>query len=429
MKALIRDVAILTQNNNRDFIEAGFIIIDGQDIIEVGRMKQCPKELSEYEVIEGKGYLVTPGFINAHTHIAMSLLRGYADDLPLEVWLSEKIWPKEDRLTKEDIYWGSLLSIIEMVKTGTTTFNDMYMFMDTIAQIVQDTGIRAGLSTGLMEEKQGLVGLQKNKELFEKWNNKAEGRIKVMLGPHAVYTSKPSFWKEVLDLAEETGMGIHTHLSETQAEVKNCVIKYGKTPVQHMQDMGVFQYPVVAAHGVHLSDIDMEILKSNQVSIVHNPGSNLKLGSGIASIPQLLERGIIVALGTDGASSNNNLDLLEEIRLAALIHKGFLQDSTAIRAEQALDMATVDGAKALGWTTIGVIEKGRKADLNMINLKDTRFYPKHNLLSHLVYSCNSYQIENVMVNGKWIMKNRQLQTIDEKKVLAQVENIRIKLSR
>jgi 5-methylthioadenosine/S-adenosylhomocysteine deaminase len=431
MKTIIKDVAILTQNSCKDFIDNGFIIIENQNITNVGSMEDYMEEYNkEYSnIINGKNHLVTPGFINAHTHIAMTLFRGFADDLPFWTWLTKKIWPQENKLNEEDAYWGSLLGIIEMIKTGTTTFNDMYMFMDQTAKAVNESGIRACLSRGLQgTNEKSSIRLRENKELFQNWHNKAEGRIRIMVGPHAIYTCDPYFWEEVLKMVEETGMIINTHLCETREEVKNSIMQYGKTPVEHLEDLGVFKYPVIAAHGVHLSKGDMNILKKNNVSIVYNPGSNLKLGNGFAPIPELLSKGINVALGTDGASSNNNLDLLEEMRFAALIHKGLLEDSTIITAGQALDMATLGGANALRWKDIGKIEKGMKADLLMINIKDTTFYPKYNFLSNLIYSSNSSRVENVMINGNWVMKNREIQTIDEEKVYEKVEQIKKKFN-
>lgn len=427
MKRIIKNATIFTQNENRDMIEKGYLITQDENIIEIGPMDQYKEIPMDAEIIEGDNYLITPGFINAHTHVTMTLLRGYADDLPLWTWLSEKMWPQEDKLTNEDAYWGSLLSIIEMIKSGTTTFNDMYMFMDKTAQAVKESGIRACLSRGLQgPDDKSLKRLEENKLLYRQWHNEAQGRIKIMAGPHAVYTCEPSYWEELLNMVQEFNMGIHTHLSETRIEVENCQKAYGKSPVQHMLEMGVFQHPVVAAHGVHLTDVDIEILKNNPVSIVYNPGSNLKLGSGLAPIPKLLDKGVNIALGTDGAASNNNLDLLEEIRLAALLHKGFMEDSTVITAQQALDMATIGGSKALSWKKIGSLEVGKRADLTMLSMKESTFYPKFNLMSHLVYSSHSSQVENVMVNGNWILRNKELTMIDEEKVIFHIEKIKNK---
>lgn len=380
------------------------------------------------EVIDGNGYLITPGFINSHTHVAMTVLRGFADDMPLWEWLTEKIWPLEEKLNSEDIYWSSLLGMIEMVRTGTTTFNDMYMFMDETAKAVEKIGMRACLSRGLQGfDKHSSKRLEENLDLFYQWHNQAEGRIRVFAGPHAIYTCEPVFWKHVLDMVDRTGMSIHTHLSETKTELDNCLREHGKTPVQLLNDLGVFKYPTIAAHGVHLTRDDIKILKNNNVNIVHNPGSNLKLGSGIAPIPELLKDGINVALGTDSAASNNNLDMLEEVRLASLIHKGMLEDSTVISAKEALDMATIAGAKTLNWENeIGVLDIGKKADLIMINIRESTFFPKYNTISNLVYSSYSSQVEFVMVNGKWIMKNGEILTIDEEEVYSNIERLKRK---
>lgn len=429
MKTIIKEVAILTQNKQRDFIENGFIIIENQNITKVGKMEEYQEEYNNenVDIISKKNYLVTPGFINSHTHSAMSLFRGYADDLPFWTWLTKKIWPQENKLNREDAYWGSLLAIIEMIKTGTTTFNDMYMFMDQTAIAVKESGIRACLSRGLQgTDEKSTMNLLENKRLFQEWHKEAGGRIRIMLGPHAVYTCDPSFWKQILNLVEETGMMIHTHLAETKEEVENSLKQYRRTPVEHLEYLGVLKYPVLAAHGVYLSKKDMEILLKNKTNIVHNPISNLKLGNGVAPISQLLNNGINVALGTDSASSNNSLDLLEEMRFAALIHKGFMEDSTMVTAQQSFDMATIGGAHALMWEGIGSIQKNKKADLLMFNINDSTFYPRYNYLSNLVYSTHSTRIEDVMINGNWVMRNAKLRTIDEEKVYAKVESIKKK---
>lgn len=428
MKIIIINTSILTHNTYESFIPEGYIKIQDQNIIEIGSMGDGQFEKEGWEIMDGSGYLVAPGLINAHTHVAMTILRGFADDLPLWEWLTEKIWPLEDQLNSEDVYWASLLGMIEMIKTGTTTFNDMYMFMDETAQAVESIGMRAYLSRGLQGfDGQSAQRLRENLDLFYKWQGEAEGRIKVGTGPHAVYTCEPRFWSKVLELVEKTGMMIHTHLSETPSEVENCIKEYGKTPVRLLKDLGVFHYPVVAAHGVHLTENDIGILKENDISIVYNPGSNLKLGSGHAPVPDLLKHGINVALGTDSAASNNNLDMLEEIRLASLIHKGLLKDSTSITASQSIDMATMAGAKALHWEDqIGTLAIGKKADLMMINIQETTFFPKYNILSNLVYSCHSTQVKHVMINGRWIMRDRKILTVDEGNVLKQVERLKKK---
>ncbi|MCE5286117.1 MAG: amidohydrolase, partial [Pelosinus sp.] len=300
------------------------------------------------KIINCTNMLVTPGLVNAHTHAAMTLLRSYADDMLLMDWLRHKIWPAEANLTGEDVTCGTLLAIAEMLKSGTTTFADMYFFMPEVADAVAQSGIRAVLARGMT----GITptaeqALTESEAFFKDYHNTAEGRITVMIAPHAPYTCPPPYLKRVVNLAAKLGAEIHIHLSETQGEVLECQKQYGKSPIALMDELGVFDLGTLAAHCVHVSPEDIAIMKAKKVRVAHNPGSNMKLASGIAPVPEMLAAGICVSLGTDGASSNNNLDMLEELRLAATLHKASTLDPLVIPAKTAYDMATTYGAKAL----------------------------------------------------------------------------------
>lgn len=298
MGILIKNVNLIPMSEKREVIENTNIYIQDGKIVHIGEIK---KELEVTRVIDGKNKVVMPGLINSHTHLGMSLLRNFADDLPLHDWLTKKIWPIEAKLTSKDIYWGSLLSMVEMIQGGTTAFCDMYFSMEEVGKGLEESGIRGVLTRGLIEEQgQSQIKLNETKELYKNWHGKGNGRIKVMVAPHAPYTCSPDFLLEALNLAKELDTGIHIHLSETKKEVEDSFNIHGKSPIRHVYDLGIFEVPTIAAHCVHVDDEDIEIMKEKNVSPVNNPSSNLKLASGFAPVEKMLKRGIPVALGTDG---------------------------------------------------------------------------------------------------------------------------------
>lgn len=421
MKTLIKNVTVLTVNEDNEIVNNADVVIDGQIIAYAGPQKQWQEEFSQ--VIDGQRNMVMPGFVNAHCHAAMTLFRSYADDLPLMEWLEKKIFPAESRLQGEDVYWGTMLAIAEMLKSGTTTFADMYFFMDDVARAVEESGIRAVLSRGLTSSGNdgGEEGLRENEEFVKNWHGKAGGRITAMLGPHAPYTCSVPFLQKVLAVREKLDVPLQIHLAETHDEVEQIQAQYGVLPVKHLKNAGLLESPVLAAHCVHLSTEDMEILQEYDVRIAHNPGSNLKLGSGIAPVPELLQRGVTVGLGTDGAASNNNLDMLEEMRLAALLHKGACLDATVISVEEALAMATRESARAVFLPKTGMISPGKKADLLLIDLQKVHLTPRHNPASLLVYAAQPSDIKMVMVDGKILCRDGELLTMDEEKIVYHAE--------
>ena len=310
-------------------------VITGDIGIENGKILFCgarPAGWQPTETIDCRNSFTTPGFINAHTHAAMTLFRSYADDMALLDWLQQKIWPAEANLTAEDVYWGTQLAIAEMLASGTTAFADMYFFMDQVAKACQETGMRASLSRGLIEADgpQQDQRFEENEQLFVDYHGAADGRITVMLGPHAPYTCPPECMKKVVAMAERLGAEIHVHLAETQWEVDQSMKKYGKSPVAVLNELGVFERGTLAAHCVWVSPEDIEILAAKKVRVVHNPASNMKLASGAAPVAAMLAAGVTVALGTDGATSNNNLDMLEEVRLASFLQKLNRMDPTVL---------------------------------------------------------------------------------------------------
>ena len=419
----ITNCRIFTFNEENEIIDRGEIVIQGDSISYIGKVRDnhdAAARESCTRVIDAGGQVCLPGFINAHTHAPMTLFRGYADDLPLMIWLETKIWPAEERLKGEDVYWGTLLSCLEMIKSGTTTFNDMYFFMEDMAKAVTESGIRAVLSRGLigLDENKAALGLEETEELIARWHQSAGGRIRVMFGPHAPYTCQPDYLEKIMKKADHYKLPLHIHLAETRFEVEQSLELYQMTPIEHMESLGLFEYPVVAAHCVHLSPNDIEILSRRNVAVAHNPGSNLKLASGVAPVPRLLEAGVTVSLGTDSAASNNNLDMLEEIRLAALIHKGVSLDPTVVPAYKALEMACREGAKSIFWEDeIGMLKPGYKGDLILMNLHKPHLCPLHDPAAHIVYAANSSDIETVIINGEIVMENREIKNMDEEKIM------------
>lgn len=423
-KTLLKNAEVFTNNN----VVPADIAIDGSLIVRVG---EVPPDWQADKIIDCSNMLAIPGFINTHTHAAMTLFRSYADDMLLMDWLQNKIWPAEANLTADDVYYGTLLSIAEMLKSGTTTFADMYFFMPKVAEAVAETGIRAVLSRGMAgvapTAEQALV---ESEELFHQYHKASNERITVMLGPHAPYTCPPEYLKKVVALSQRLGAEIHIHLSETSGEVAECKKLYGKSPIALMDEIGVLDCGVLAAHCVHVSAEDIEIMHRKQVRVAHNPGSNMKLASGIAPVPEMLSVGLCVALGTDGAASNNNLDMLEELRLTTLLHKVNKLDPLVIPALTAVQLATTNGAKALGLgTATGQLAPGFKADITLFDMSGMHWYPRHDRISLLAYSALSADVHTVLVDGEILLENRKLTTIDEERLTYEVNTRGLRLTK
>lgn len=402
----------------------GFMVVENDRIVHIGA--ELPEQYAavDTEIIDGKGLFFIPGLVNTHGHAAMSLLRGYGDDLALQTWLQEKMWPMEGKFTANDVYWGTALSVIEMLKGGTTTFVDMYDYMDEVAKVCEQSGIRASLmrgAIGLCPEDVQREKLNEAIQFAKDWNGKADGRIRTIMAPHAPYTCPPAFIESFVQAAHDLDLPLHTHMSETKAEVEQNVKDYGLRPVAHLEKLGFFSRPSFVAHAVHLTDEEIETLAKYQVAVSHNPGSNLKLASGVARVPEMLRAGVVVSLGTDGAASNNNLDMFEEIRLAALIHKGVSGDPTAVPAAEALRMGTIYGAQTIRLDDIGALEVGMKADFVAVDIDQPHFLPHTDLVSHMVYSASAKDVKHVWVDGKQVVKNGECLTMDEERILREAQ--------
>lgn len=417
---LIRGAIIVPVDDSRAGWFRGDLLVEGDRIATVSEKAGAVSPERADRVIDGSGMILMPGLVNTHGHAAMTLFRGFADDMPLKDWLEQKIWPAEANLTADDVYWGTMLAITEMLKSGTTTFTDMYFFMDRVAEAAAESGIRAVLARGLIGVSNGAgAALKEAEEFIACWHGSAAGRINATLGPHAPYTCPPDFLRRVMAVAEKTGRPLQIHLAETAGEVRDCRAQYGCTPVALLNETGLFDYPVLAAHCVHLEEADIAILAEKKVGVAHNPGSNLKLGSGVAPLSRLLEAGVTVGLGTDGAASNNNLDMFEEMRLAALLAKGTAMEPTLVPAPQALRLATGGGAEALALPGVGRLREGWKADLVGISLDVPHAAPLHDLPAHLVYAAAAADVRLVMVDGKILVENRTLTALDEEKIAAE----------
>ncbi|WP_374018722.1 amidohydrolase [Paenibacillus thiaminolyticus] len=398
----------------------GTMVIENDMIVYVGEHLPQEHDTPDAVRIDGKGLFFMPGLINTHGHAAMSLLRGYGDDMVLQTWLQEKMWPMEAKFTAEDVRWGTALSVLEMLKGGTTTFVDMYDHMDEVAKVVEESGMRACLmrgAIGLCPEDVQAAKLQEAVQFARDWHGKADGRITTMLAPHAPYTCPPGFIEKFVQAAHDLDLPLHTHMSETAAEVAQNVADYGLRPVAHLEKLGFFSRPSFVAHGVHLTDEEIEVLARHDVAVSHNPGSNLKLASGVARVPELLRAGVTVSLGTDGPASNNNLDMFEEMRLAALIHKGVSGDPTAVPAAEAMRMGTLYGAQTIRAEKLGLLEAGMKADIVAVNVNQPHFVPHTDFVSHMIYSASAKDVAHVWVDGRQVVKDGQCLTLDEERIL------------
>ena len=398
-------------------------VAEGNIFIQGDKISRITPPLNNSEIkgnnlIDGRGKFATPGLINTHTHASMTLLRSYSDDKALMDWLQKDIWPIEGKMKRQDIYIGAALAAVEMIKGGTTAFMDMYgPNMEEVAKVVDESGLRGALCRGIIGIFDGEEKLQTNVDLFKNFNGAANGRIKVMFGPHAIYTCPPDFLKKIANTAGSLGAEIHMHMNETLDEINGCMKDYGKRPFEIVAETGLLDLGFLAAHCVHLSDNEIEIMKAKKVRVAHNPTSNMKLASGIAPVNKMLNAGLTVGLGTDGASSNNNLDMLEEVRLAALLAKIDTMSPLTIPADTALKMATDEGAKAIGFDKVGRLEVGYKADITLWDMSGAEWQPNYNPVSLLIYSAISSSADTVIVDGKILMQNRELKTLDEEKII------------
>lgn len=419
-KTLFRQVTMLTGNDLQ--VQHGDLLIEDGIIKKIGTVSAAEAE-DAVEFARGEHYVLVPGYINTHTHVAMSVLRDYGGDMPLDVWLNQYIWPAEAKLTDDDVYWGSCLGMLEMIASGTTCLVDMYDHCDAIAEAISDGGMRAILSRGSvgMNDPEGR-GIAENDAVYARWHGAEDDRIRVWYGPHAPNTCPGDYIQEMAQHARERGTGVHIHVAETKGEWEWCQSTHGMTPVGWLESLGVLDVPTLAAHSVWLDDADIAIYAKHGVAAAHNPISNLKLASGVCRVEDLQRAGVTVGLGTDGSSSNNIMSMHRELQVAALIHKIRNYDAQAVGARDALKLATIEGAKAIRWQdAIGSIAEGKKADLTLYKLDAPWNVPHHDVVSNLAYAAQQSDIDSVFVQGECLYKHGDYTTLDKERILAEAE--------
>lgn len=419
MRIRITNVLLMpgvTNEAHIPFIPDAEMLVDGSRIAYAGPRCEAPSFEAD-EVIDGEGMLAMPGLCNMHTHTPMTLLRSIGSDLTLDRWLNEAIFPVEKHLTDEAVRAGSDLGIMEMLRFGTTSFNDMYMHMDMEAEAVRDSGMRALLGHGVVDFDESCADLAPNIALIEKWNHAADDRIRVSLAPHSEGATTEKLLLKVREAAENYHVPIHIHVSETKLDFDGSLQRRGLTPPQYLEKLGLMEHSVLAAHCVWVTDEDIELLARRGVTVLHNPISNLKLASGIAPIARMLKAGCRITLGTDGVASNNNLNLWEEIKLMPMLQKGNTLDPTVVSPAQTIAAATSAGAKAMGYEDLGLLKPGYLADLILLDLSGAHMCPCNDLESNLVYSAQGSDVALTMVNGKVLYRDGEYTTLDPRLVL------------
>ncbi|MCF6289466.1 MAG: amidohydrolase [Desulfobacterales bacterium] len=429
---LIRGRYLVTQDRERTIIDNGGVAVAGDTIVEIGPGRELLARYPGVEVIDEPRGLIMPGLVNTHTHAAMACFRGLADDLPLMQWLQEYIFPAEARLTGEVVFHSTLLSIAEMIRSGTTSFCDMYLFAREVARAAAAAGMRGWVGEVLYDfpsPNYGPLaeGIRYTEELLGMYRQ--DPLITVTVDPHAVYTCGPELLKQLKELADKHDALYVIHLSENKEEVRAAKERFGCSPVIHLDRLGILDERVLADHCVELTREEIELLAARGVKVAHCPESNMKLASGVAPVPGLLAAGVTVGLGTDGSASNNNVDMFGEMNSAALLHKVFSQDPTVLDARTSLDLATVGGAAALSAKEmIGSLEPGKKADIIVLDMNQPHLTPVYNLPSHLVYAARGNDVVHSVINGRVVMRNQRLLTLDEEAVLEKMNELAGKIA-
>lgn len=424
-KTVIYNATLVPMNEQMDVLPGGSLYIEGNTIREVAPSK-IEREDAEY--VDARGMVVMPGFVNTHTHLPMALLRGYADDLPLHRWLTDYIFPAEARwMTPENVAVATRFALIEMIKSGTTCFNDMYFFEEIIAREAKRAGVRGVVGESLIDFPTPSFrtleeGIARTESILQEW--KGDRLITPGVCAHSPYTCSRETLRQAKQLSETYNCLLQIHVSETRKEVDDLLASEGKRPVEYLYGLGLLDDRTVVAHGVWLNEREIDLMARCGTSVAHCPKSNLKLASGIADTDTYLRRGVNVSLGTDGAASNNTLDMVEEMRFAALLPKGVRRDPEAMNARQALRVATINGARAVGLGDItGSLEVGKRADLLLVHLDASNAMPIYDVYSALVYAMNSKNVRSSMIDGQWVMRDRVMLTIDKEETMEAVRRL------
>ncbi len=415
-KILIRHADIITLDEAGRVLRAADVAIVDEFIVAVG---EAPADFAPDEVIDARGRILMPAFYNAHTHSALALLRGLGGDLSLDRWLNERIWPRESVLTGDDVYWGAALAAVEMIRSGTAAFADHYFYMDRVAQVVSESGLRASLAWCTFGGPEGEIGadLPAVARFVEEWQGAAGGRIRTLLGPHSPYTCSPMFLARTAAVAARLGAGIHIHVAESADQDALSQTIHGVSPVKLLDQNGVFDVPVLAVHAAALSPTDIEILAARQVTVVQCPSAYMRAGMPFAPVSRLLDAGVRVALGTESAALGGRLDMLREARQALLLHRYVSGDATTLPGDQALRLATQAGAQALDFFAGGAIAPGRYADLILLDGRAAHLQPQHDLVATILFAASGDDVTDLLVAGRWLMRDRALLTLDEERIL------------
>ena len=425
---LIVNGLIVTMDAGYRILEGGALAVREGEIVDIGTTDELQKKYAPSQLMDATGKLVMPGLINTHTHSPMTIFRGYADDLHLKEWLYDHIFPIEaEFINPENVRTGTRLAIAEMLLSGTTTFNDMYYFVDEMAKVVDQVGVRAVLTESLIDfsvpnSPSPEHALAISEKMIKKWN--AHPLITIGISAHAPYTTSPEVIRKGKELADKYKLPFNIHIGETRGEFDLIQKEYGMTPVRFLDEAGVLGSNVVAAHSVHVTPEDIEIFAQRGVGVAHNPQCNMKLASGVAPVPEFLKAGVKVGIGTDGVASNNDLDLFDEVRSAAFIHKLNSNNPTVLNAQTALELATMGGARVLGMDhLIGSLETGKRADIIILDMDQPHAHPVYNIYSLIVYSLRGSDVETVLVDGKLMVHNRKLVTLDLDRLYDKVDQL------
>lgn len=422
MRTLIRNVTAITLDEEDHLLPDVDIAIEDRCIAAIG---QAPPGFVPQATIDGREMVALPAFFNAHTHAAMTLERGWAEDLPFDRWLNERIWVAESALREEDVYWGAALACCELIRSGTVGFGDHYFWMDQVAQAVEESGMKASLAwcqfgIGAEHEVGGAV-LEDTLAFVRRWHGAAGGRIRCALGPHSPYMCPPAFLGRVAEEAVKLNVGIHLHVAESEEQVQNALATYGRTPVAHLAELGVFQPPTIAAHCIVVTSEDLAILAERGVWVAHTPKTYMKLAMGMAPLERFLEAGVRVGLGTDGPASSNDLNMLEVLRITGLVHKNRVGDPAAFPHNMLLRLATQGSAQALGFGHSGILRPNAPADLVLLDTRRPHWIPRHDLVAGVVYASHPEDVRYVFCEGRMLLDDGQVATLDEERIRWEAE--------
>jgi len=418
---LIRNADVITLNLTGDVFPAADIAIEGKRILTIG---DTPPNFAPTRIIDAASHVALPGFWNAHTHAPMTYIRGWADDVSIEQWFNERVWRVESALTAEDVRWSAYLAAAEMIRSGTIGFADHYFFMDEVAEVVKESGLKANLAWAIFGEGngEGMNPLLEQAVTFtRRWQGGADRRIITWLGPHSPYLCDAPFLRRTVEMAAELNVGLHIHVAETPEQTQASLAQHGLSPVAYLDSLDFFSRPTIAAHCVGTDMADIEILAAHGVSVAQATGCYMKLGMGVPLLPQMLKAGVNVGLATDGPGSNNDLDILQEAQLTSLLHKSHTRDATILPGDTVLRLATQGGARAMGFAESGVIAPGAPADLILFDFRKPHLRPRHDLVGNLVYAAKSPDISHVIVNGHILLDGGVLTTLDEERILYEAE--------